>query len=193
MLQRSGRIASRSPEKQEQPRTQIQGGSPYLGPRSQLAATGFAWQALQCKNATLKRVRALEYAGACPRWAQIWAQTQPREDFGGATCCKQWCAGTGLNRRHQDFQFSPAIGSIPWLFNALLAGGLTPNVTLGCGRLHAVYVIPRLRSSSCNVAAMFSLVRLRLRRTRCTSQITRAEKVTESMMRPHGEARSDSG
>src|SRR5262245_8812855 len=114
MLQRSGRIASRSPEKQEQPRTQIQGGSPYLGPRSQLAATGFAWQALQCKNATRKRWNVLECARGGHKSGHKLNGGRILES---TNCWKQWWAGTGLNRRHQDFQFSTSIDGIARLLS----------------------------------------------------------------------------
>src|SRR5262252_4404299 len=53
-------------------------GDPYPRPRSQLAASGFAWQALPCEHPD-SQTRSC--AGVCPRWAQIWAQTQAREDF----------------------------------------------------------------------------------------------------------------
>src|SRR5215467_13107296 len=80
MPQRCGRIAWRSPEKQEQLELTSEGRSSPR-PRSQLAAPGFAWQALPCEHPDSQSVRALECAGVCPRWAQIWAQTQAREDF----------------------------------------------------------------------------------------------------------------
>ena len=45
---------------------------------------------------TLKRVRALECAGVCPRWAQIWAQTQPRENFGVGNLLKKMVGRDGI-------------------------------------------------------------------------------------------------
>jgi hypothetical protein len=54
---------------------------------------------------------------------------------------KEWWAGAGLNRRHQDFQFSSSIASITRIFNDLLSrrhldaaaarGGQLRLVTLG--------------------------------------------------------------
>src|SRR5215467_3631521 len=57
-------------------------GSPYLSPRSQLAATGFAWQALPCEHPDSQTRSCAGMRWSVPEVAQIWAQTQPREDFG---------------------------------------------------------------------------------------------------------------
>src|SRR5215469_11725393 len=54
-------------------------GDPYPRPRSQPAAPGFPWQALKCRG---PGSQTRSCAGVCLSWAQIWAQTQPREDFG---------------------------------------------------------------------------------------------------------------
>src|SRR5262252_8237849 len=82
MSQRCSRIASRSLAKQEQLRTQIRGEIPThaLGLSEQpLASPG---RLCPVSTLTRKRVRALEFAGVCPRWAQIWAHTRSRDNFG---------------------------------------------------------------------------------------------------------------
>src|SRR5215831_8148774 len=83
MPQRCGRIAWRNLAKQEQPRPQIRGEIPTHAPglsEQPLASPG---RLCHASTPTLTRVGALECAGVCPRWTQIWAQTQPRENFGG--------------------------------------------------------------------------------------------------------------
>ena len=131
------RIAWRSPAKQEQPRTPR--GDPYPRPRSQPAAPGLPWQALKCGE---PGSQTRSCAGM--RWSVPELGTKPGTDSteGGfrsrQLAVNKWWAGTGLNRRHQDFQFSPLIASTPWLFNDLLAGGLAPTVTIRSGRLHPV-------------------------------------------------------
>src|SRR5215813_13156940 len=108
MPQRRGRIASRSLGKQEQPRTQIRGESL---PRPQVSASspwlrlaGSALRASRLANAFV-RWNALE----CARDGHKSGHTLNRGRISGSTTCwKQWWAGTGLNRRHQDFQsYSP--------------------------------------------------------------------------------------
>src|SRR5215475_1918633 len=47
-------------------------------------------------TSTLTHVRALECAGVCPRWAQIWAQTQPRENFGVGNVLKTMVGRDGI-------------------------------------------------------------------------------------------------
>src|SRR5215831_8212231 len=99
-----GRIASRSLGKQEQPRTQIRGESL---PRPQVSASspwlrlaGSALRASRLANAFV-RWNALE----CARDGHKSGHTLNRGRISGSTTCwKQWWAGTGLNRRHKDFQ-----------------------------------------------------------------------------------------
>src|SRR5215467_1643922 len=87
-------------------------GSPYLGLRSQRAAPRFAWQALQCENPNLTafvRWNALE----CARDGHKSGHTLNRGRISASTTCwKLWWAGTGLNRRHQDFQSMRGVRSI---------------------------------------------------------------------------------
>src|SRR5499427_7677895 len=84
-------------------------GSPSPRPRSQRAATGFAWVGSAMRAPTLSNAFVRWNALECARGGH----KSGHKLNGGrisewATCCKQWWAGTGLNRRHQDFQsYSP--------------------------------------------------------------------------------------
>jgi len=51
---------------------------------------------------------------------------------------KEWWAGTGLNRRHQDFQFSAVIARIVSIFNDLLFPQPVAMVTVSYGVLSPV-------------------------------------------------------
>src|SRR5262249_44370786 len=82
MPRRCSRIASRSLGKQEQPRTQIRVEIPPHAPGLSEQLLASPGRLCHVSTPTLTRLRALECAGVCPRWAQIWAQTQPRENFG---------------------------------------------------------------------------------------------------------------
>src|SRR5215471_19918001 len=96
MPQRCGRIAWRSPEKQEQLRTHIRGEIPThaLGLSSQpLASPG---RLCHGSTPTRNRVRALECAGVCLSWAQIWAQTQFRENFEAGNLLKNMVGRDGI-------------------------------------------------------------------------------------------------
>src|SRR5215831_14699940 len=117
MPRRCSRIASRGLGKQEQARTQIRVEIPPHAPGLSEQLLASPGRLCHVSTPTLTRVPALECAGVCPRWAQIWAHTQPREISAWATCWKQWWAGTGLNRRHKDFQFSTSIDGIARLLS----------------------------------------------------------------------------
>ncbi len=54
---------------------------------------------------------------------------------------REWWAGTGLNRRHQDFQFSPGIAYIARTLAHLSRRGAVAAVALCNGRLHAVAAV----------------------------------------------------
>src|SRR5215469_6255650 len=82
MPQRCSRIASRSLGKQEQPRTQIRGEIPPHAPGLSSQPLASPGRLCHASTPTRKRVRALECAGVCLSWAQIWAHTQARENFG---------------------------------------------------------------------------------------------------------------
>jgi hypothetical protein len=58
-----------------------------------------------------------------------------------AKCLELWWAGTGLNRRHQDFQFSAVMGPIVRNFNDLLTREPIRTVTVSCGLLAPVTAI----------------------------------------------------
>src|SRR5215467_223732 len=80
MPRRCSRIASRGLGKQEQPRTQIRVEIPTHAPGLSEQLLASPGRLCHVSTPTLKRVRALECAGVCPRWAQIWAQTQTGEN-----------------------------------------------------------------------------------------------------------------
>jgi len=50
---------------------------------------------------------------------------------------KEWWAGTGLNRRHQDFQYSASFARIARLLNDLPSRAFVADVALSCAQLHA--------------------------------------------------------
>src|SRR5215813_6420832 len=77
MPRRCSRIASRGLGKQEQPRTQIRVEIPTHAPGLSEQLLASPGRLCHVSTPTLTRLRALECAGVCPRWAQIWAQTQP--------------------------------------------------------------------------------------------------------------------
>src|SRR6516162_3899268 len=78
MPRRCSRIASRGLGKQEQPRTQIRVEIPPHAPGLSEQLLASPGRLCHVSTPTLTRLRALECAGVCPRWAQ----TQPRENFG---------------------------------------------------------------------------------------------------------------
>src|SRR5215831_20536252 len=80
-------------------------GDPYPRLRSQLAAPGFAWQTLPCEHPRLAHAFVRWNALECARGGHKSGHKLSRGRISRwATCWKQWWAGTGLNRRHQDFQ-----------------------------------------------------------------------------------------
>src|SRR5215510_9144198 len=81
MPRRCSRIASRSLGKQEQPRTQIRVEIPTHAPGLSEQLLASPGRLCHVSTPTLTRVTALECAGVCPRWAQIWAHTQSRQKF----------------------------------------------------------------------------------------------------------------
>ena len=88
-------------------------GDLYPRPRSHPAARGFAWRALQSAKPDSQNVFVRWNALEC---ARVRHKSGHKLNQGRiskwATCWKQWWAGTGLKRRHQDFQsYSPGRGS----------------------------------------------------------------------------------
>src|SRR5262249_14484034 len=108
MPQKCSRIAWRSPEKQEQPRTQIRWESlptPQVSASSSLLRLADSAMCAPRLSHAFLRWNALECARDGHKSGHILNRGRNSKR---ATCWKQWWAGTGLNRRHQDFQsYSP--------------------------------------------------------------------------------------
>src|SRR5215469_7291667 len=107
MPRRCSRIASRGLGKQEQPRTQIRVEIPPHAPGLSEQLLASPGRLCHVSTPTLTRLRALECAGVCPRWAQIWAQTQPRRHRRAAT--QRRVLGSRPVR-----QWRPPRGAAPW-------------------------------------------------------------------------------
>jgi hypothetical protein len=81
----------------------------------------------------------LDTTGAQTSSTQLASRLEPlRERVNVVSDGKTWWAGTGLNRRHQDFQISSSIACTVSIFNDLLDRRQAIDVAPSSCQLHAV-------------------------------------------------------